>query len=127
MPVTMFTAASLAAILLVLSVRISAIRRSARISMGDGNNPELLSRIRAQANCTEYAPIGLVMLLLAEQHFGASWFVMALAGLLLAGRILHPIGMAMAAPNAPRVLGMVGTWSAIGVLGLLLLWGAIAG
>lgn len=124
MPATMLAAAVLGAILLILSIRVTTIRRSDRIAMGDGGNPALIARMRAQANCAEYAPMGLILLALAERQFGPQWFVVALAALLVAGRIVHPIGMAMQAPNAPRVLGMVGTWTAIGLLVPLVAWGA---
>ena len=125
MQVTMITAAILGLLLVILSVRVTLIRRADRISVGDGGNADLALRMRAQGNCTEYVPTGLILLFLAEQAYGATWFVVALAATFVVGRLLHPVGMALPAPNAPRVLGMVGTWTPMALLAILLLVHAI--
>jgi uncharacterized membrane protein YecN with MAPEG domain len=124
MQVTMLTAAILALLLVVLSVRVTAVRRSQQVSIGDGGDAALALRIRAQANCAEYVPIALILLFLAEQAQGASLLVVAMAVLLVAGRIAHPIGMALPAPNIWRVFGMIGTWTPIIILSVVLLWTA---
>lgn len=124
MLVTMITTAILALLLVVLSVRVTGVRRAQKVSIGDGGDAALALRIRAQANCAEYAPMALLLLFLAEQAEGASTLVVAMALLLVAGRIAHPIGMALPAPNVWRVFGMVGTWLPMLVLAGLLLWTA---
>jgi hypothetical protein len=121
MQVTMIAAGLLGLLLLALSIRVTMIRRSGGVSMGDGGRPDLLARVRAQANCAEYVPAGLILIFLAEQGFGATWFVIALAAAFVAGRFFHPVGMAMPAPNAPRILGTVLTWTPLGLLAILVL------
>lgn len=64
--VTPLYAAALTALFISLSLRVIALRRSGRVSLGDAGDPALLARIRAQGNCAEYAPLGIVLLLLAE-------------------------------------------------------------
>jgi uncharacterized protein len=126
MQATMIAAGLLGLLLLVLSIRVTLIRRSAHISMGDGGNAELEARCRAQGNCTEYVPTGLILLFLAEQAMGTHAPVIGLAALLVVGRFLHPVGMALPAPNAWRVAGMIGTWTSIGLLAILVLWAGVS-
>jgi uncharacterized protein len=125
MQVTMMTAGLLALLVVGLGLRVSASRRATGISLGDGGNPSLVERIRAHGNAVETIPLALILLLLAEQAHGASWPVMALAGILIASRILHPIGIALPAPNLPRVAGILGTWTVTGLLALMSLAGAV--
>jgi hypothetical protein len=120
--VTMVTAGVLGLLLLLLSLRVVAVRRTARVSLGDGGDPELLARIRAQGNFVEYVPLALLLLFLAEQAFGGGRFVMACAVLLVVARLAHPVGMALPAPNVWRAVGAGGTW-----IVLLLLSGALLG
>jgi len=52
-------------ILLVLGTNTSLARRKYKISLGDGDNEEMLCKMRAHANATEWMPaalIGLVVL-----------------------------------------------------------------
>lgn len=119
MQVTMISAGILGLLMVVLGLRVSTVRRAARVSLGDGGNALLGERVRAHGNCTETVPIALILLLLVEGQHGQAWYVVALAVLLVITRILHPIGMARPAPNVPRVAGMVGTWTATGVLALI--------
>ncbi len=121
MTVSMITAGLLGLILIALSLRISLIRRASHVSLGDGNNPILAARIRAQANFTEYVPTGLILLFIAEQTAGAHWLVITIAAALVLGRILHAIGMGLPAPNGPRILGIVLTWASILLLALICL------
>jgi uncharacterized membrane protein YecN with MAPEG domain len=119
--VTLITAGMLGLLLLVLGIRIVQLRMQTRISLGDGDNPELLTRVRAHGNAAEWIPIGLILLFLAEQSLGSHWAVITLAALLVLGRLLHPFGLANRAPNAARSLGMVLTWIAVGLLAILVL------
>ena len=119
MQVTMLAAGVLGLLVVVLGLRVSAARRKFGISLGDGGNPELQERIRAHGNAVETIPLALILLLLAEQTNGAIWLVIGLAALLVVSRILHPIGIALPAPNAPRLIGIIGTWSVTGGLALM--------
>jgi uncharacterized membrane protein YecN with MAPEG domain len=126
MHVSMVTAGLLGLLLIALGIRVVAVRRSAGVLIGDGGNAELLSRIRAHANCTEYAPLGLLLVFLNEQAFGPTWFVITLAALLVLGRLLHPVGMAKQRVNRTRAIAMVLTWTSMGLMAILLLLQSIS-
>lgn len=119
MQVTMIVAGMLGLSMLGLGMSVVQFRMKARISLGDGDNPDLQTRIRAHGNAAEWIPIGLILLFLAEQAQGAHWLVVAGAALLLAGRLLHPLGLRNRSPNLARTLGMLFTWAAIGGLAIL--------
>jgi uncharacterized membrane protein YecN with MAPEG domain len=121
----MITAGMLGLMIVVLGLRVSAIRRSAHVSLGDGGNPLLEERIRAHGNAVETIPIALILLGLAERVLGQPWYLVAMAVVLVVSRLIHPIGMARPSPNAARVLGILGTWSVIGILGLILIGSGI--
>ncbi len=121
----MITAGMLGLLIVVLGLRVSAIRRSAHVSLGDGGNPLLEERIRAHGNAVETIPIALILLGLAERALGQPWYLVAMAVVLVVSRLIHPIGMARPSPNAARVLGILGTWSVIGILALILIGSGI--
>ena len=124
--VTPLYAAALTALFITLSLRVIALRRSGRVSLGDAGDPTLLARIRAQGNCAEYAPLGIVLLLLAELA-GASAALLHLSGLvLLAGRICHAWALSGPGRFGARTIGMVMTFAALGLSAALALpWSAI--
>ena len=121
MQLTMITAGLLALLIVVLGFRVSLARRSTHISIGDGGNPLLQGRIRAHGNAVEAIPIALILLALAEQAVGRAWYLGALAAALLVARLLHPLGLALPAPNTPRLVGILGTWGVTAVLALIVL------
>lgn len=97
-----------ALILVFLSLRVIRYRRGNKISVGDGGDEHLLRRMRAQANCAEYLPIGLLLLALVEAGQASSLVVHTLGFMLLAGRFIHAWGFS-ASPQimTARVAGMV--------------------
>ncbi|WP_371226441.1 MAPEG family protein [Roseovarius sp. 2305UL8-3] len=80
-------------LLIILSIRVILARRRSRTLLGDGGDKHLSERIRAQANCTEYAPLGLLLLALCEIQGAPLWSVHFLGALLLLGRTLHAVGL----------------------------------
>lgn len=77
----------------LLMFRIGLYRQKNRINLGDGGDPNLLTRIRTHGNFTEVAPLILIGLI-AMAMMGASPFMLHLAGgLFILGRILHILGM----------------------------------
>ena len=128
MRITALYAALLAPLFVVLAIRVIAIRRSARVAVGDGGDAELRRRMRVQANFAEYVPFALLLLALAEGLGGPGWMIHALGLALLAGRLSHAWGMSQAREVFGfRVGGMVATFSVILLAALLCLWGALAG
>lgn len=120
--VTPIYAAILTCLYIWLSARVILYRRGNRLSLGDEGDRRLLALMRTHANCAEYAPLGLLLLLMVEL-MGAPNMALHLIGLLLlAGRLLHAYGFS-AEPQIMRfrVLGMVLTFTALALsaLGLL--------
>lgn len=112
--VTPLYAALIAFLFVILSVRVVTARRSARVALGDGGDKALLRRQRVQANCAEYAPFGLVLMSLAELQAAPAIVLHAIGLMLLAGRIVHAIGVSQEdEPLALRVTGMAFTFTAI--------------
>lgn len=113
---TAMFAGPLGLLYLSLTWRVIGFRRSLKIGIGDGGNQELKRAIRAHANAGETIPIGLLLLALSEAGGAPWWVVVTLGGMLLAGRVLHAVGLSRHAGTSPgRFVGMVLT---LGVLGL---------
>ena len=124
--ITPLYAAAPTALFITLSLRVIALRRTGRVSLGDAGDPALLARIRAQGNCAEYVPLGVVLLLLAELA-GTSPALLHLSGLLLlAGRICHAWALSGRGRFGARTIGMVMTFAALALSAALALpWAAI--
>lgn len=107
LPVTTLLAVALLGLLLWLTMRIVRLRRSNRVSLGDGGVEPLERASRAHGNLAEFAPIGLVLTGLAEAQ-GAPWWLLAPTVLAFAaGRLTHALaftGEAMSFEH--RAIGM---------------------
>lgn len=126
MHVTGIYAALGALLLLVLALRISLIRRSAHVGIGDGGNHELVKRIRAHANATEYLPIALLLLLLLDLGQTPPLWLHVFGVVLIVGRVLHAIGLSRTSGESlGRMLGIALTWGVMLVMAGLLLWKAL--
>ena len=100
MRVSMMTAGVLGLLLIFLSAYVIAGRLKFKVDLGDGDNPDLVQRIRAQANFVEYVPLALILLMLVEYgRVGPKWLPMAMGGSLILGRVLHAQGL-IASPGA---------------------------
>lgn len=125
--ITPIYAALLALLYVFLSARVIAGRMKFKVSLGDAGEAEMETRIRGHANCAEYAPIGLILLLLTELQGAPAIAVHALGLTLLAGRLLHAVAFIGPRPNQTlRGPGMILTFamiilSALGLLGHALL------
>lgn len=103
-----------------LSLRVVQVRMSAKVSLGDGGDAELLARIRAHANFAEYVPMLLVLMLAIEMSLKATPLTLWAPALALPVlRLAHAVGLARPAPNNWRVIGTAGTW---GMLVVLSVW-----
>lgn len=120
--ITPIYAALLTGLLIYLSAQVITYRRRNRLSLGDEGDRHLLQLIRAQGNCAEYVPLGLLLLALVEAQ-GAPALALHLLGLtLLAGRVLHAVAFSSQTLIMRfRVLGMVLTFTmlALSAFGLL--------
>lgn len=107
-----FTAFGLLAVL--HAVRIIRLRIRLRISIGDGNNPELQRMIRVFGNFIEYVPLGLIMLIGLEIAQAPTWYIHFCGMTLLLGRLLHAVGLSHPGPaGRARVAGMVLTFTSL--------------
>jgi len=112
--ITALYAGPIALLLLVLSARVITYRRANRLGLGDHGNNSLLKRMRAQANCAEYAPIGILMMALVELQDAPALLVHVIGLLLLIGRLMHGYGFSASPPKMNlRVGGMVLTLTSI--------------
>ncbi len=97
-----------------LSLRVVIYRREFRISMGENGDKALQKRVRTQANCAEYAPFSLLLILMAELQSAPVWAAHGLGLALLIGRLMHAYGFGSHPQNIGlRVGGMVITFSVI--------------
>lgn len=116
-PITTLSAVILGLWLVVLSVRVIRGRRDNKVSLGDGGNDLLNRRIRAQGNLSEYAPISLVLIFLAESQGGPAWLVALLAAIFVTGRLLHGYALSFTENwGFGRLGGMMMTFSALFLL-----------
>lgn len=92
--ITALCAGLLGIISFVLSFHVGSYRGKTKISLSHGDNQEMLVRMRKHGNFTEYVPLALVLLGLLEMSGGAgSTAIWVLGGMLVVGRITHPIGL----------------------------------
>jgi uncharacterized membrane protein YecN with MAPEG domain len=125
-PITAFYAGLLAMLFLYLSALVIANRRNKKISLGDGGDRHFLQFIRAHGNFSEYVPLVLVMLLIAEIN-GTNDVMLHLIGLtLLFGRLIHSFGLRRHTGESwQRVVGMLLTFASMiiaAVLNLIVLY-----
>lgn len=112
--ITALYAAPLILLFLVLTMRVMALRFPKQIMIGTGGDPVLERAARVHANFTEYVPLFLVALAVAELCGAAAWALHAAGAAMLAGRICHAAGVS----RAPDILALRG-------LGMLLTLGAL--
>ena len=106
----------LAIMYVVLSARVILLRRKSGIVLGDSGDISLTRRQRVHANFAEYAPLALVLLLIAEIQGTGAYALHSLCVILIVGRVLHAYGVGQEHEPAPfihRVLGMALTFGVI--------------
>jgi len=112
--ITGFYAAAIALLTLFLSLSVSALRAKTGISILHGENIALAERIRRHGNLVESAPLVLILMGVAELGGAPALWLYVAGTALLAGRILHPIGLSAARPKSPvRIAGGMLTTAAI--------------
>ncbi len=121
-PVTLITAAGCALINLWLSIRVGKVRRSEKISIGDGGSEPLIRQMRAQANFVENAPFVLMLILALEVSNGTSYGLWAASVAFLVARVMHPLGMDGGSMKGGRSIGTGVTFL---VLIALSLWAVV--
>jgi len=107
LPIALVTAGAAALLNFWLGLRVSRLRISEKILVGDGGNPRLLARMRAQLNFAEYAPLVLILIALVELARGTQAWLWGVALVFIIGRILHAFGMDGWRPG--RMIGIATT------------------
>lgn len=125
LPVTLCTAAAAAILTIWLMVRIGQIRRAAGIGHGDGGNPALIRRMRAQLNFVESAPFILVLIAGIELSGKGGDWLPYVAGAYIIGRVAHGLGMDAETGSKARMVGVAITM--LTLLGLAIVAALIAG
>ena len=116
LPITLTMAAGAALINLWLAIRVGQARRGSGISVGAGENPLLLARMRAHANFGENTPFVLILLGLIELAAGSRGWLWVVGLAYLIGRILHPFGMEDSARLGWRKTGFAITFAVLLIL-----------
>ncbi|MEZ5469440.1 MAG: MAPEG family protein [Lysobacterales bacterium] len=121
-PITSIYAGLCGLLLLVLAFRVVQVRRAAKIGIGVSDNRLLERRVRIHANASEYVPIALILLALAEAGGIGAVFIHAAGAALFIARLLHAWGMSTSAGHSVgRFYGVLVTWLVILGLSLTLL------
>lgn len=125
---TLFYSGLLGLILIGLSMQVVRLRRRLGVGIGSGDQPELERAIRAHANFCEYAPLGVLLLLVLEGSGALHMAILHALGLtLVAGRIMHGfMGLNRSAGvSSGRFIGTLMTWLMIVTSSLLAVWVAV--
>jgi uncharacterized protein len=127
LPVTALYAGLLGLFFVWLSTRVIKARHQYHAALGTQHR--MVERaVRAHGNFAEYAPLALVLMGLCELNGLPGWAVHALGTALVAGRVVHAIGIAREPETLRwRTVGMALTFAVIGVAASACLGLALAG
>ncbi|MEK6637847.1 MAG: MAPEG family protein [Pseudomonadota bacterium] len=114
LPITLAAAGAAALINLWLAIRVGQVRTKEKVMIGDGGNENVIRRMRAHANFTEFTPFVLILIAVIELATGTSNWLWAVSSLYLVGRLLHAFGMDGFMPG--RMIGTIITM--VSLLGL---------
>jgi len=126
LPITAFYAVVLALLLLFLASAVVKARRRHKAGLGHDHKAVLLAG-RVHGNATEYVPILLILMALAELN-GANYIMLhGLGGLIVIARLLHAWGLkeGRGAYHVGRFWGTALTWLAIiaaCIFNLMFIW-----
>lgn len=107
--VTPIYIAILGLIFIPLTMRAALYRVKFKILIGTGDDPEMLRRIRGQANFVETVPMALILFLTMELLGAGTTWLHVLGITLVSGRISHYLGLTELAPPVFRLVGMLAT------------------
>ncbi len=101
--------AILGLLFILITMRAALYRVKTKIGIGTGDDPEMVRRMRGQANFIETVPMALFLLIVMEVLGASDTWLHVLGLALVLGRIAHYLGLTEIAPFAFRVSGMVAT------------------
>lgn len=104
----------LALLFLYLSLATISQRFKQKVSIGTGDNKDMIKAMRVHANFAEYVPIGLLLMIMAELQNAPVWAMHFLGVLLVLGRFMHAYGFGHTPQITPlRKYGTIITFSMI--------------
>lgn len=118
--ITSLYAGVLAFLFIILSARVILARNATGIALG-ADHPVLLRRVRVHGHFTEYVPLTLILMLLAESA-GASALLLHVSGVLcVASRLLHAYAVDSETQKLKaRIVAVAAAFTAIGILAIAL-------
>ena len=125
---TALYAAALGVMMIVLGAQVIVMRARTGISILDGGNMALAESMRRHGNFVENVPMALILMACAESLAAPAALLHAMGLVLIAGRLVHVMGIDHTRPAAPaRIAGGILTTlpmlAAIGFIG----WKTAAG
>jgi uncharacterized membrane protein YecN with MAPEG domain len=122
-PVTTLYAGLLGLLYLALAYLVVRGRQRHRINLGIGAEGQIERQVRVHANFAEYAPIFLILLLLAELAAAPSWLLHGAGAGFVAARLAHAQGLSSTSGvSRGRSVGTALTWLLILVLSIYLIF-----
>jgi uncharacterized membrane protein YecN with MAPEG domain len=126
MAITALYAGLLVPLFIYLTIRVIGARRGEKIAIGHGESHFLLRRMRVHANFSEYVPLTLICMGLAESLHTHHILLHGMGIFLIIGRCLHAYGVSQEKEVFKfRVIGMVCTLTVLSIAALACLYGAI--
>ena len=125
LPMTMLLTGIFALLMVALSLQVSFRRLALKTELGDGNDEILRRRVRAHGNFAEYAPSALIILAMVEYTGTASLWVIVLAAVFLATRLLHAFGILYAPSSQAKPVAIMLQHGAFLVAGAWLIFAAL--
>ncbi len=121
--ISALTAGSIGILMMVLMLRAGFGRVKYSQTIGEGDNNELIKRVRAHGNITENAPMFLIVLAALEMAGGNKDAILALGAAFVVARIIHALALSFSTgATIPRGLGaMTSTFLILGT-SVYLIW-----
>jgi len=112
--ITPIYAVPMALLMFLLWLNVVKRRGVADVSIGHGDDKPLHVKIRQHGNFIEFAPMVLLMMLLAELRDGNATTLHVAGGFLVLSRTLHPFGLHYdRAMHVARIVGNTGSLIAL--------------
>jgi uncharacterized protein len=119
-PITALYTGVLALLMLALALRIIRLRWKLRVGIGDGGDKAMSRAIRVHGNATEYVPIALLLLLVAELNHAGPTLLHVCGVVLVVARVFHAVGLGRSVGASwERMAGTVGTVGVIVTLAVV--------
>ena len=104
---TLCLAAAAVVINIWLAIRCGQTRAALKIGVGDGGNPQMIRRMRAQSNFIEQTPLTLLLFALVESAGKGGMWLAPVGAVFLLGRVAHAFGMEENGFKPGRPIGML--------------------